>query len=89
MNFCLDMLLKERENTELSNILPRCNFPLSKQVRGKCEVFTGVGCSPGMGLYVSVPVPPPNQPEPQPQPPQGPSPCSGSFILECDGHPFR
>jgi predicted ribosomally synthesized peptide with nif11-like leader len=61
---------------------------LEKQKRADCEVFTGVGCAPGMGLYATVPVPPPSLP------PQEPCPenysCDSTYKLHCrDGNPFR
>ncbi|MHB1420157.1 MAG: Nif11-like leader peptide family natural product precursor [Bacillota bacterium] len=58
---------------------------LDQQVRAECKVFTGGGCSPGMGLYVTVPFPHPDPPTPPPQEP----PCSGTYQLQCNGHPFR
>jgi hypothetical protein len=45
----------------------------------------GIGCQPGMGLYIHVEVPP--KPEPPPDPPQNPDPgCVSLTKLKCGGH---
>ncbi|MFZ5642574.1 MAG: Nif11-like leader peptide family natural product precursor [Bacillota bacterium] len=66
------------------NQKPETSEQLQPWARANCEQFTGVGCMPGMGLYVSVPVPPPNSPDP----PQEPG-CVSTYMLECVGHIFR
>lgn len=61
---------------------------LEQQIRADCKVFTGVGCVPGMGLYVTVPVPPPSPP-PQQSCPENYG-CDSTYKLHCrDGNPFR
>jgi len=65
---------------------PETSEHIEPWARSDCEVFTGVGCMPGMGLYVTVPVP-----VPPPDPPNPPSPpgCESTYKLDCVGHIFR
>lgn len=69
---------------EARNQKPETSGRLEPWARSDCEAFTGVGCMPGMGLYVTVPVPPPNPPNP-PSPPG----CESTYKLNCVGHIFR
>jgi bacteriocin propeptide, TIGR03798 family len=60
---------------------------LEQQVRSECKVFTGVGCAPGMGLYVTVPVPPPSPPSEESCPENYG--CDSTYKLHCRDKPFR
>ena len=59
---------------------------IPENVNIESAVGPGMGCQPGMGLYIHVPVPPPN-PDPPPDPPQHPDDgCVSTYRLKCGGH---